>query len=158
MASGTAVSTVLATLKGHAVAVAVVGAVVVGTGAAAAAVATGHAQLPGQTTAPHGKQSQDQATDRAKACADNGDAKRLAGTYAPMFDHSAQKAQDAICAIFVNKEGSHAIGFGEIRQALNIAATIESSKQGATDCLTATSAPGKSGSAGKPADPGKPTL
>src|SRR5262249_17359887 len=113
--------------------------------------------LPGQGNAQHDTHDQDnsQDNDRAKACADNGDAKRLAATYASMFDHSAQKAQDSICAIFVNKDGGNAIGFGEIRQALDIAATL-ASKGGGKACRTAAPDHGNSGNAGKPSDPGQP--
>src|SRR5262252_3241863 len=135
MAAGRVLSTALAAVRAHAAAATVVGVVLVTGGTAAAAMAINAIHHPGQSTAQHDQQHQrdDQDNDRAKACADNGDAKHLAATYAPMFDSSAQKAQDAICAIFVNKDGGHAIGFGEIRQALDIAATIESNG-GSTAC------------------------
>src|SRR5262249_16094005 len=111
-------------------------------GTAAAAVATGMVKGPSQqSNAQHGQNAQhnqhDQTSDRAAACANNGEAQRLAAIYAPMFG-SAHKAQDSICAIFVNKGSNHAIGFGEIRQALDIAAAIETHHSSAA-CLTAAS-------------------
>src|SRR5262249_42648221 len=154
MAASGVLRTALAAVKAHAAAATVAGVVVITGGIAAGAVATGAIHLPGQSNAQHN--NHDENSDRAKACADNGEAKRLAATYASMFDNSGQKAQDAICAIFVNKDGGHAIGLGEIRQALDIAATIES-KGGSTACLTAAPVHGTSGDTGKPSDPGNPT-
>lgn len=182
MASGTVASTVLAALKTKAAAAVLAGAVVVGGGATAVAVTTGAVHLPGHsttttTTQQDGKSDQSTQDGRAQACADNGDAKKLAGDYKAMFGGDETAARNAICQIFIDK-GSHAVGFGEIRQALDLAAWIES-KGGSTACLTATptngnsadagtpaatgdhgkptSTPGNSGDHGKPTDPGKPT-
>ena len=100
MASGSGLATALAALKGHAVTVAVVGTLVVGGGATAAAVATGTVHVPG-LNAP---QDNGGTTARAAACANNGDAQRLATIFAPMFDTKAS-AQDAICTLFVGADG-----------------------------------------------------
>lgn len=181
MASGTA-SAVLAALKTKAAAAVLAGTVVVGGGATAVAVTTGAIQLPGHSTVSAQDGTKDQSDDRKQACAKNGDATQLAGDYKSMFGGDQTAARDAICQIFVDN-GEHAVGFGKIRQALNLAAWIES-KGGSTACLTAaptngnsssdhgqptgtpgssddhgkpTSTPGSSGDHGKPADPGKPT-
>jgi len=134
-------SAILAALKTKAAAAVIAGAVVVGGGATAVAVTTGAVHLPGQTTTTaqqngqHTGDTKDGGDARAQACATNGDAQKLADTYKAMFGGSAKDAQDAICQVFVNANGGHAVGLGEIRQALDLAAWIES-KGGATTCLT----------------------
>jgi len=146
MASGSGLATALAALKGHAVAVAVVGTLVVGGGATAAAVATGTVHVPG-VNAP--QQDNGGTTARAAACASNGDAQRLATIFAPMFAGDAAKAQEQICTLFVGADG-HAVGFGEIQQALEITAAIE--HNGGDDaCLT-----GGATTHGTPTTKGKP--
>src|SRR5260370_27410304 len=66
MASGSGLATALAVLKGHAVAAAVVGTLVVGGGAAAVvAVTTGTVQLPGAATLPWQKRKATEAPDPA---------------------------------------------------------------------------------------------
>jgi hypothetical protein len=159
MASSTAISTVLAALKGHAVAVAVASTVLVGGGAAAAAVATGKIQLPSQAsshaTGTHtpGADATNGAAARQAACTQhNGDAGRLASVYAPLFTGDSKSAQDEICTLFVGSDG-HAVGFGEVQQMLDIAAAIEAQSSPSTACLTtplATATPGKPADAGKP--------
>src|SRR5260370_24161822 len=91
MASGSGLATALAVLKGHAVAVAVVGTLVVGGGAAAVvAVTTGTVQLPGAATL-HGQngkatEAPHSATPHsAAACAARGDAPRPARSFPPIF-------------------------------------------------------------------------
>lgn len=163
MASGTAAA-VLAALKTKAAAAVLASAVVVGGGATAVAAATGAVHLPGQTTTTHHDTSDQSAQDgRTKACADNGEAKQLAADYKAMFGGSESAAKSAICQIYVDK-GEQAVGFGKIRQALNLAAWIES-KGGSTACLTATPANGNSagdhgqptGTPGSTGDHGQPT-
>ena len=152
MASGSGLATALAALKGHAVAVAVVGTLVVGGGATAAAVATGAVHVPGVTT----QQSQNENggnTARAAACAHNGDAQRLAGIFAPMFDGDTAKAQEQICTLFVGSDG-HARGFGEVQQALEITAAIE--RKGDDACLTDAATHGTPTTKGKPPTAGTP--
>jgi hypothetical protein len=147
MASGSGLATALAALKGHAVAVAVVGTLVVGGGATAAAVATGH--VPGVNTS---QQDNGGTTARAQACANNGDAQRLATIFAPMFD--TPSAQDSICTLFVGTDG-HARGFGEIQQALEITAAIEQNG-GDEACLTSSASHGTPTTKGKPPTAGTP--
>jgi hypothetical protein len=159
MASGTGLAAALAALKGHTVAVVVAGAVVVGSGAAAA-VATGAVQLPGaspQHQSTHVTHSDATKTDgpsetshSAAACAASGDAERLATAFASMFD-SKNSAQQSICALFEGTDG-HPLGFGEVQQALEITAAIEQ-HGGSTACLTSTDAHGQ----GTPPTKGKPT-
>jgi hypothetical protein len=153
MASGSGLATALAALKGHAVAVAVVGTLVVGGGATAAAVATGAVQVPGVTTQQHTDNENGGTTARAAACATNGDAQRLAAIFAPMFD-SKTSAQDSICTLFVGTDG-HARGFGEIQQALEITAAIERNG-GDAACLTGTVSHGTPTTKGKPPTAGTP--
>jgi hypothetical protein len=160
MASTTAISTVLAALKGHAVAVAVASTVLVGGGAAAAAAATGKIHLPGQApshaTATHtpGADATNGAAARQVACTQhNGDAGRLASVYASLFKGDAKSAQDEICTLFVGSDG-HAVGFGEVQQMLDIAAAIEAQSSPSTACLTT---PLPTATLGKPADAGKPS-
>jgi hypothetical protein len=148
MASGSGLATALAALKGHAVAVAVVGTLVVGGGAAAAAVATGH--VPGVNTA----HDNGGTTARAAACANNGDAQRLAVIFAPMFGGDTAKAQDNICTLFVGADG-HARGLGEIQQALEITAAIEQNG-GDEACLASDSSRGTPTPHGTPTTKGKP--
>jgi hypothetical protein len=158
MASSTAVTSVLAALKAHAVAVAVAGTVLVGGGAAAAAVTTGAVHLPGQASSAQsghtpGAQATNGAAARQAACAQhNGDAQRLASTYAPMFGNSATDAQTEICTLFVGSDG-HAVGYGEAQQMLDIAAAIEANNSNSA-CLTT---PLSSSASGKPSGAGKPT-
>jgi hypothetical protein len=148
MATGPA-SAILAALKTKAAAAVIAGAVVVGGGATAVAVTTGAVHLPGQTTTAaqqgdqHSGDTKDGSDARAQACATNGDAQKLAATYKAMFGGSAKDAQVAICQVFVNANGGHAVGLGDIRQALDLAAWIES-KGGATACLTSSPAHGDS--------------
>jgi hypothetical protein len=158
MASGSGLATALAALKGHAVAVAVVGALVVGGGATAAAVATGNVHVPGVTTQQHSQNESANenggTTARTAACADNGDAQRLAGIFAPMFGNSKDNAQKEICTLFVGTDG-HARGFGEIQQALEVTAAIErSGDKGA--CLTEDTTHGTPTTKGKPPTAGTP--
>ena len=157
MAAGTGLATALAALKAHAAAVAVIGTLVVGGGAAA--VATGAVTLPGasaqhQTThndATHTASSTEAATgNTAAACAASGDTQRLVAAFAPMFDSKAS-AQQSICSLFVGSDG-HTLGFGQIQQALEITAAIESNG-GSTACLTGPATHGQ----GTPTDKGKPT-
>lgn len=152
MAAGTGLATALAALKGHAVAVAVVGTLVVGGGAAAVAVTTGTVQLPGATTqhGAHGKATETVTGHTSAACANSGDAQRLANLFGPMFD-SADSAKQSICTLFVGSDG-HAVGFGEVQQSLEITAAIEAN-DGATDCLTGPGAHGQ----GTPTTHGRPT-
>ena len=164
MASGTAAA-VLAALKTKAAAAVLASAVVVGGGATAVAAATGAIQLPGHstTTTQHDTSDQSAQDGRTKACADNGDAKKLASDYKAMFGGDEAAAKSAICQIYVDK-GEQAVGFGKIRQALNLAAWIES-KGGSTACLTATPTNGNSagdhgqptGTPGSAGDHGQPT-
>jgi hypothetical protein len=158
MASGSGLATALAALKGHAVAAAVVGTLVVGGSAAAAvAVTTGVVQLPGAATL-HGQngnatEAPNSATPHtAAACANSGDAARLAAIFAPMFGGGAagtSAAQTEICTLFVGSDG-HAFGFGEIQQVLEITAAIEANG-GKTACLTGSAAHGQgSGNSGQP--------
>jgi hypothetical protein len=151
MAGGTGLATALAALKGHAAAVAVVGTLVVGGSAAAVAVTTGAVHLPGSSTTQgsHGKSTETATNNTAAACANNGDAQRLADLFAPMFD-SADSAKQSICTLFVGSDG-HTVGFGEVQQALEITAAIEVNG-GATDCLTSPAAHGQ----GTPTTHGKP--
>jgi hypothetical protein len=152
MAGGTGLATALAAIKGHAVAVAVVGTLVVGGSAATVAVTTGAVHLPGTPTnqqGSHGKATETTTNNTAAACANSGDAQRLAGLFAPMFD-SADSAKQSICTLFVGNDG-HAVGFGEVRQALEITAVIEANG-GASDCLTNPAAHGQ----GTPTTHGKP--
>jgi hypothetical protein len=158
MASGSGLATALAALKGHAVAVAVVGTLVVGGGATAAAVATGAVHVPGATTQQHSQNENANenggTTARAAACPNNGDAQRLAGIFAPMFDGKAANAQEQICTLFVGANG-HARGFGEIQQALEIAAAIEHNG-GDEACLTSATTHGTPTTKGKPPTAGTP--
>lgn len=156
MAAGTGLATALAAVKAHAAAV-VIGALVVGGGAAA--VATGAVQLPGassQHQTAHGaaiKTESPSATETghsAAACATNGDADRLAATFASMFD-SKDSAKQSICSLFVGADG-HPLGFGEVQQTLEITAAIEANG-GSTACLASTDTHGQ----GTPTDKGKPT-
>jgi hypothetical protein len=160
MASGSGLATALAVLKGHAVAVAVVGTLVVGGGAAAVvAVTTGTVQLPGAATL-HGQngkatEAPDTATPHtatphtAAACATSCDTARLASIFAPMFGGDTGTAQTDICTLFVGSDG-HAFGFGEIQQTLEIAAAIEANG-GKTACLTGSASHGQgSGNSGQP--------
>ena len=152
MASGSTLSTLLAGLKAHAGAAAVAGAVVVGGGAAAAAAATGHLHLGNESS---DKGAPSAATQVANCASHNGDAENLAATYKSMFGGNATTATKDICTIFVHNDGRH-YGIGEVRQILDIAATIEN--KGSSACLSATSASGNSdsGDHGKPtATPGK---
>ncbi|HST87743.1 MAG TPA: hypothetical protein VLJ14_05135 [Ktedonobacterales bacterium] len=161
MATGSGVgATVLTALKAHLAAVAIGATVVVGGGAAAAAVATGAIHPAAQASAAQsGKTPGAQATHaatqgetaRANACDKNGDAKRMASVYANMFQSGGsgtsaeQTALHDICALFVGTDG-HAVGFGEIRQALDIAAAIETrtaANASASNCLTAGRTDGK---------------
>jgi hypothetical protein len=161
MATGSGVgAAVLTALKAHLAAVAIGATVVVGGGAAAAAVATGAIHPPAQASTTHsdktpGTQATHVATQgetaRANACANNGDAKRLASVYATMFQSGSsgtsaeQTALHDICVIFAGTDG-HAVGFGEIRQALDIAAAIETrtaTDASASNCLTAGRTDGK---------------
>src|SRR5262249_41677900 len=92
-------------------------------------------------------------------CGENGDATRLGSIYVLCLT-TAHTSEDTIHTTFVNQDGSHAVGQGKLRQALDIAATIEASKRGAskrgaTDCLTTIAAPGNSSYAGTPTDLGK---
>jgi|SRR5690348_1556494 len=154
MATGSGVgATVLTALKAHLAAVAIGATVVVG-GGAAAAVATGAIHSPSQASTTHadktpGAQATNAAaqgkTARANACANNGDAKQLASVYANMFQSGGsgtsaeQTALHDICTLFAVTDG-HAVGFGEIRQALDIAAAIEThtaTNASASNCLTA---------------------
>jgi hypothetical protein len=147
MASGsTTLSTLLAGLKAHAGAAAVAGAVVVAGGAAAAAAATGHLGNNSSVNNAPGA-----ATQVANCAGHNGDAANLAVTYKSMFGGDASTATKDICTIFVGTSGRH-YGFGEVRQILNIAAAIEN--KGSSACLSASSAPGDSGTSG---DHSKPT-
>jgi len=147
MASGSGLATALAAIKAHGAAAAVVGTLVVGGGAAAVGVATGAVRVPGITT-----HTQDGGTTvRAAACANNGDAQRLAGIFSPMFDGDKAKAQQSICTLFVGTDG-HARGFGEIQQALEIAAAIEANG-GSTACLSGSAAGAQHGT---PAAKGTP--
>jgi hypothetical protein len=153
MASGSGLATALAALKGHAVAVAVVGTLLVGGGAAAAAaVATGH--VPGGATQQHSQNENGGTTARAAACANNGDAQRLASIFAPMFGGDKGKAQEQICTLFVGSDG-HARGFGEIQQALEITAAIEHNG-GDEACLTDGATHGTPTAHGTPTTKGKP--
>lgn len=181
MATGTGVgATVLTALKAHLAAVAIGATVVVGGGAAAAAVATGAIHSPAQASstahadktpdaqATHGAQGE---TARANACANNDDAKHMASVYANMFRPASgsgksaeQTAQADICAFFAGSDG-HAVGFGEIRQALDIAAAIEmnmaskhSDTATASACLAADPATGNSADAGNSATSGQPSF
>lgn len=165
MATGSGVgAAVLTALKAHLAAVAIGATVVVGGGAAAAAVATGAIHPPSQASAgqadktpgARATQAANDKTARANACNNNGDAKQLASVYANMFQSGGsgtsaeQTALHDICAIFVGTDG-HAVGFGEIRQALDIAAAIEThtaTNASASNCLTAARTDGKSD--GKP--------
>jgi hypothetical protein len=151
MASGSGLATALAALKGHAVAVAVIGTLVVGGGATVAAVATGTVHVPG-VNAP--QQDNGGTTARATACASNGDAQRLAAIFAPMFGGDKTVAQDDICTLFVGTDG-HARGFGEIQQALEITAAIERNG-GHAACLTETATHGTPTTKGKPETAGTP--
>jgi hypothetical protein len=151
MASGSGLATALAALKGHAVAVAVVGTLVVGGGATVAAVATGTVHVPG-VNSPH--QDNGGTTARAAACATNGDAQRLAAIFAPMFAGDKAQAQEQICTLFVGANG-HARGFGEIQQALEISAAIERNG-GDAACLTDAVSHGTPTSKGKPPTAGTP--
>jgi len=178
MATGSGVgATVLTALKAHLAAVAIGATVVVGGGAAAAAVATGAIHPPAQASTTHsdktpGTQATHAAqgeTARANACADNGDAKRMASVYANMFQSGGsgtsaeQTALHDICAIFVGTDG-HAVGFGEIRQALDITAAIETrtaTNANASNCLTTGRTDGKpegTPGASQSASAGQPTF
>jgi hypothetical protein len=157
MASGSGLATALAALKGHAVAAAVVSTLVLGGGAATAAVATGTVQVPGISA--HQTGSNDATTQRAQACANNGDAARLAAIYAPMFgdgtaDETTQAktttAQQYICTLFAGS-GHRAYGLGEVQLLLETAAAIDNNGNA---CLTASSAHGQPTETGKPANPG----
>jgi hypothetical protein len=156
MASGSGLATALAALKGHAVAAAVVGTLVVGGGAAAVvAVTTGAVHLPGAATTQgqdNGKATEapDKATPHtAAACANSGDAARLAAIFAPMFGNSASAAKTEICTLFVGSNG-HAFGFGEVQQVLEITAAIEANG-GKTACLSGSASHGQgSGNSGQP--------
>jgi len=151
MASGSGLATALAALKGHAVAVAVIGTLVVGGGAAAAAVATGTVHVPGVNSP---QQDNGGTTARTAACVTNGDAQRVAAIFAPMFGGDKTVAQDDICTLFVGANG-HARGFGEIQQALEITAAIE--HNGDNDaCLSSTTTHGTPTSKGKPPTAGAP--
>src|SRR5258707_429149 len=70
----------------------------------------------------------DKATPHtAAACANSGDAARLAAIFAPMFGggtSGTSAAQTEICTLFVGSNG-HAFGFGEVQQVLEITAAIE---------------------------------
>jgi len=137
MASGTGLATALAALKGHAAAVAVVGTLIVGGGAAAVGVTTGAVHIPGtNSSTQHGNDSGGTSARQA-ACANNGDAQRLAATFAPMFGGDKAAAQTNICVLFVGTDG-HAVGLGEIQQALEITAAIETNG-GSTACLSGSS-------------------
>jgi hypothetical protein len=153
MASGSGLATALAALKGHAVAVAVVGTLVVGGGATAAAVATGTVHVPGVNAPQQSQNENGGTTARAAACANNGDAQRLAGIFAPMFDGKTANAQEQICTLFVGSDG-HARGFGEIQQALEITAAIE--HNGDDACLTGGATHGTPTAHGTPTTKGKP--
>jgi hypothetical protein len=152
-------ATALAAIKAHALAATVIGAVVVGGGAATAAVATGTVQVPGiaHTTGSDTGSSNDNATPRATACATNGDASRLAAIYAPMFS-SQTDAQTTICALFAGTfKGANGkvvgpFGMGQVQLILETTAAIESQKS--ADCLTSATAHGRPTQTGKPADPG----
>ncbi len=159
MASSSALATVLGAIKGHAVSVAVASTVLVGGGAAAAAVATGAVQLPGQasthatSTKTPGAGATNGAAARQAACTQhNGDAQRLASVYGSLFKGDKSSAQDEICSLCVGSDG-HAVGLGEVQQMLDIAAAIEASN-GSGTCLTK---PVATATPGKPSDPGKPS-
>lgn len=151
MSAGSTLASLLTAVKANAAAVAVAGAVVVGGGAAAVAVTTGAVHLPGQRTeATHTPDATAGAAARLQACANNGDASRLADVYAPMFGGSKATATTDICKLFAGT--THAYGFGEVQQMLDIAATIEHNG-GSAACLStplATATPGKPGDAGQP--------
>lgn len=158
MALGTGLATALTAVKGHAVAAAVIGTLIVGSGAAAV-VATGAVHLPTarsqQQTSHGGATETARATEAATAhtaaaCAASGDTQRLVNAFAPMFD-SKDSAQQSICSLFVGS-GGHTLGFGEVQQALEITAAIEENG-GSTACLAGTVAHGQGGT---PAQ-GKPT-
>ena len=154
MASGSGLATALAALKGHAVAVAVVGTLLVGGGATAAAVATGTVHVPGVNTPQQSQNENGGTTARAAACAHNGDAQRLASIFAPMFGGDNAKAQEQICTLFVGSDG-HARGLGEIQQALEITAAIE--QNGGEDaCLANPATHGTPTTKGKPPTAGTP--
>jgi hypothetical protein len=158
MASGSGLATALAALKGHAVAAAVVGTLVVGGGAAVVAVTTGAVHLPGAATTQgqdNGKATEapDKATPHtAAACANSGDAARLATIFAPMFGggtSGTSAAKTEICTLFVGSDG-HAFGFGEVQQVLEITAAIEANG-GKTACLTGSDSHGQgNGNGGQP--------
>jgi hypothetical protein len=156
MASGSGLATALAALKAHGVAVAVVGTLLVGGGATAAAVATGTVHVPGVNTQQHSQNDNEGGgtTARTAACANNGDAQRLAALFAPMFDGKTANAQTSICTLFVGSDG-HARGFGEIQQALEITAAIEQNG-GDEACLTSGASHGTPTTKGKPPTAGTP--
>jgi hypothetical protein len=157
MASGSGLATALAAVKAHAVAATIIGAVIVGGGAATAAVATGTVQVPGishNTGSDTG--SNNDTTGRTTACANNGDASRLAAIYAPMFSSKAD-AQTAICDLFAGTfrdASGHTYGpygLGQVQLILETTAAVESNGNA---CLTASTAHGQPTVTGKPADPG----
>lgn len=150
MASGSGLATALAAVKAHAVAVTVIGALVVGGGGAAAAVATGMVHVPGISGQQTG--SGNQTAQRAQACANNGDASRLAAIYAPMFGGSTTDAQAEICKLF-SGSGGHTYGLGEVQLILETTAAIERSG-GSSTCLTTAPTHGQPTETGKPANPG----
>jgi len=149
MASGSGLATALAAIKGHAAAAAVIGTLVVGGGAATVAVTTGAVHVPG--IASHDTGPDNQSTPHAQACANNGDATRLAAIYAPMFGGSTTDARQAICTLF-SGSGGHAYGLGEVQLILETTAAIE--RNGNASCLTAPSAHGTPTQTGRPATPG----
>lgn len=153
MAGSTGLATALAVVKGHAVALAVVGTLVLGGGAAAVAVTTGAVHVPGGTTQQvvHGTATGTSSSSTLAACTKSGDAQRLADLFAPMFD-SKDSAKQSICTLFVGSDG-HAVGFGEVQQVLEITAAIELNG-GAADCLTTAGTHGQ----GTPTTKGKPAV
>lgn len=153
MASGSGLATALAALKAHAVAATVVGALVVGGGAATVAVTTGTVHVPGVNTHSQATKTDADAASRATACASNGDATRLAGIFSPMFGGDKTLAQKDICSLFVGTNG-HGLGLGEVQQALEITAAIE--KSGSNACLTAAPDHGQPTTNGKPPTAGTP--
>ncbi len=132
MASGTTLSTLLATLKANAAAIAVAGTVVVGGGVATAAVATGAVHLPGQASTsatPSASATQSAAARQAACMQHNGDATRLAQQYdSKLFGGSTSAdesaAQTEICTLFVGVNG-RAFGLGEVQQMLDLAVALE---------------------------------
>jgi hypothetical protein len=163
MAAGSGLATALAAVKAHAMAATIIGAVIVGGGAATAAVVTGAVQVPGISAHDTGSNtgsntgSTSAATSRAQACADNGDATRLASLYAPMFGGSASAARQEICTLFATGSGGHAFGLGEVQLILETTAAIERNGTGClppTATATGSTAHGQPTQTGKPADPG----